>query len=166
MFLFEQMFNTALSGIASAGLMSVVLTTAYGILLACLLFSAYEAWTRGGDVRGLGVSAIKYLTLGALFLNDGAVYQSVFQSIVGAFNSIAHSMAGVGPVDVFRGWFDELWATGLSTPTLLNVVTGSVAGILSAALLLIAMVKLLRRFWVRSLYSHRLYRLAAPPIPS
>ena len=47
MFLFEEMFNTALSGIASAGLMSVILTTAYGILLASLLFSAYEAWTRG-----------------------------------------------------------------------------------------------------------------------
>ncbi|HNF04150.1 MAG TPA: hypothetical protein PL146_02125, partial [Mycobacterium sp.] len=74
MFLFEQMFNTALSGINSAGLMSTILTVAYGILLASLLFSAYEAWVRGGDVRALGVSAVKYLALGLLFLNGGAVY--------------------------------------------------------------------------------------------
>ena len=40
MFYYEQMFNTALSGIMSAGLMSTILTVAYGILLASLLFSA------------------------------------------------------------------------------------------------------------------------------
>jgi len=140
MFLFEQMFNTALSGIASAGLMSVILATAYGILLASLLFSAYEAWTRGGDVRALGVSAIKYMAVGLLFLNNGAVYQSVFQSLVGAFNSMAHSMAGVGPTDVFLAWFNELWATAFNSPTFLNVVTGGAAGILSALLLMVAMV--------------------------
>ena len=140
MFLFEQMFNTALSGIASAGLMSVILTTAYGILLASLLFSAYEAWTRGGDVRALGVSAIKYMAVGMLFLNNGAVYQSVFQSLVGAFNSMAHSMAGVGSTDVFLAWFNELWAAAFNSPTFLNVVTGGAAGILSALLLMVAMV--------------------------
>jgi len=140
MFLFEEMFNTALSGIASAGLMSVILTTAYGILLASLLFSAYEAWTRGGDVRALGVSAIKYMAVGILFLNNGAVYQAVFQSVVGAFNGMAHSMAGVGPSDVFRAWFGDLVSAGVGSPTLLNVVTGGIAGILSALLLMVAMI--------------------------
>ncbi len=140
MFLFEEMFNTALSGIASAGLMSVILTTAYGILLASLLFSAYEAWTRGGDVRALGVSAIKYMAVGMLFLNNGAVYQAVFQAVVGAFNSIAHSMAGIGPSDVFREWFGELWSAIGGSSTILNFVTGSVAGILSALLLVVAMI--------------------------
>jgi len=140
MFLFEEMFNTALSGIASAGLMSVILTTAYGILLASLLFSAYEAWTRGGDVRALGVSAIKYMAVGMLFLNNGAVYQAVFQSVVGAFNGMAHSMAGVGPSDVFRAWFGDLVSAGVGSPTLLNVVTGGIAGILSALLLMVAMI--------------------------
>ena len=50
MFLFEQMFNNALNGIATAGLMSTVLTVAYGILLASLLFAAYEAWTSYGPL--------------------------------------------------------------------------------------------------------------------
>jgi hypothetical protein len=80
MFLFEQMFNTALSGIGNAGLMSTILTVAYGILLASLLFSAYEAWAKGGDVRALGVAALKYLALGLLFSNGGSIGRVAFSS--------------------------------------------------------------------------------------
>jgi hypothetical protein len=133
------MFNTALSGINSAGLMSTILTVAYGILLASLLFSAYEAWIRGGDVRALGVSAVKYLALGLLFLNGGAVYDSVVRAVLGAFNQIAHTMAGAGPNDVFTNWKTELVAAA-SSGTFLNVITGSIAGLLSALLLMIAMI--------------------------
>jgi hypothetical protein len=97
MFLFEQMFNTALNGISSAGLMSTILIVAYGILLASLLFSAYEAWAKGGDVRALGVAALKYLALRLLFSNGGAVYDSIFRSILSAFDQMAHAMAGAGP---------------------------------------------------------------------
>jgi hypothetical protein len=138
-FLFEQMFNTALSGISTAGLMSTILTVAFGILLASLLFSTYEAWTKGGDVRALGVSALKYLALGLLFANGGAVYDSIIRSVVGAFNQMAHTMAGVGPNDVFNTWKNELVAAA-SSGTFLNVITGGVAGILSALLLLVAMI--------------------------
>ena len=139
MFLFEQMFNTALTGISTAGLMSTILTVAYGILLASLLFSAYEAWTKGGDVRALGVAAVKYLALGLLFANGGTVYDSMIRSVLGAFNQMAHTMAGVGPNDVFNTWKNELVAAA-SSGTFLNVITGGIAGMLSALLLLIAMI--------------------------
>lgn len=140
MFLFEQMFNTALNGIVSAGLMSTILTVAYGILLASLLFAAYEAWTKGGDVRALGVASIKYLALGLLFGNGGAIYDSIFRSIVGAFNQMAHAMAGVGPTDVLGRWLAELWNAGGGSATFLNLVTGGAAAILSTLLLLVAMI--------------------------
>lgn len=140
MFLFEQMFNTALTGIVSAGLMSTILTVAYGILLASLLFAAYEAWARGGDVRSLGVAAVKYLAIGLLLNGGGAIYDSIFRAILQAFNQMAHTMAGVGPSDVFGAWITELRNAGLNSATLLNVITGAVAGILSALLLLIAMI--------------------------
>jgi hypothetical protein len=139
-FLFEQMFNTALNGIVSAGLMSTILTVAYGILLASLLFAAYESWARGGDVRSLGVAAVKYLAIGILLNGGGAIYDSVFRAILQAFNQMAHTMAGVGPSDVFGAWITELRNAGLNSATLLNVITGAVAGILSALLLLIAMI--------------------------
>ena len=140
MFYYEQMFNTALSGIMSAGLMSTILTVAYGILLASLLFSAYEAWTKGGDVRALGVAGVKYLALGALFMNDGAVYERVFRDVIEAFNQISHTMAGAGPTDVFKGWANDIYVQGNLSTTFLNLVTGSIPGLLSALLLLIAMI--------------------------
>ncbi len=140
MFYYEQMFNTALGGIMSAGLMSTILTVAYGILLASLLFSAYEAWTKGGDVRALGVAGVKYLALGALFMNDGAVYERVFRDVLGAFNQISHTMAGAGPTDVFKGWANDIYVQGNLSTTFLNLVTGSIPGLLSALLLLIAMI--------------------------
>jgi hypothetical protein len=48
-------------------------------------------------------------------------------------------MAGVGPNDVFTAWKNELVAAA-SSGTFLNVITGGVAGILSALLLLVAMI--------------------------
>src|SRR6266852_3772551 len=140
MFYYEQMFNTALSGIMTAGLMSTILTVAYGILLASLLFSAYEAWTKGGDVRALGVAGVKYLALGALFMNDGAVYERVFRDVIEAFNQISHTMAGVGPTDVFNAWRNDLFAYGATTGTFLNLVTAGTTALLSALLLLVAMI--------------------------
>ena len=140
MFYYEQMFNTALNGIMTAGLMSTMLTVAYGILLASLLFSAYEAWTKGGDVRALGVAGIKYLALGALFMNDGAVYERVFRDVLAAFNQISHTMAGVGPTDVFKAWANDIYVQGSLSTTFLNLVTGQIPGLLSALLLLVAMI--------------------------
>lgn len=140
MFLFEQMFDTALNGIVSSGVMSGILTVAYAILLASVLFAAYEAWMRGGDVRALGTAAVKYLALGLLFVNGGAVYDSVFRSLVGAFNQISHNLAGVGPGDVFQAWLTELANAPRNFNTFLNLVTGVPAAVLSALLLLIAMI--------------------------
>ena len=140
MFYYEQMLNTALSGIMTAGLMSTILTVAYGILLASLLFSAYEAWTKGGDVRALGVAGIKYLALGALFMNSGVVYERVFRDILAAFNQISHTMAGVGPTDVFKSWANDIYVHGSLSTTFLNLVAGHIPGLLSALLLLIAMI--------------------------
>lgn len=140
MFYYEQMFNTALNGIMTAGLMSTILTVAYGILLASLLFSAYEAWTRGGDVRALGVSGVKYLALGALFMNDGAVYERVFRDVLAVFNQMSHTMAGAGPTDVFRSWLSNIYVQGNTSTTFFNLVMGSIPGLLSGLLLLIAMI--------------------------
>lgn len=140
MFYYEQMFNTALNGIMTAGLMSTILTVAYGILLASLLFSAYEAWTRGGDVRALGISGVKYLALGALFMNDGAVYERLFRDVLAVFNQMSHTMAGAGPSDVFNAWRNDLFAYGATTGTFLNLVTLGAPALLSALLLLIAMI--------------------------
>ncbi|MEZ5398855.1 MAG: hypothetical protein R2729_04245 [Bryobacteraceae bacterium] len=80
------------------------------------LFSAYE---RHGFVAAMsvrsGVSAVKYLALGLLFLNGGAVYDSVVRAVLKQPSiQIAHTMAGAGPNDVFTNWKNELVAAASS----------------------------------------------------
>jgi len=51
MFYFEQLLLTALSGIDSYNITSTVLGVAGTILLLSFLYSAYQAFAMGGDVK-------------------------------------------------------------------------------------------------------------------
>jgi hypothetical protein len=138
-FYFEQLFQTALNGIDSANVTSAVLGVAGTILLLSFLYSAYEAFAAGGDVRMLAVSGAKYLILGLVF----ASYGTVFRDVNGMFNSVAdfiYSSTGVG--DVFSSWMNQLaqyWQSNGST-SLWNLVTGLASGVISLWLILGAFV--------------------------
>ena len=60
-FYFEQLLQTGLNGIDQQGITAAVLQIAEVILILSLLWSVYEAYSNGGDVRLLGVAAVKYL---------------------------------------------------------------------------------------------------------
>jgi len=138
-FYFEQLFQTALNGIDNANVTSSVLDVAAVILLLSFLFSAYQAFASGGDVRMLAISGIKYLILGLVF----AEYQTVFRDVNAMFNSVAdfiYSSTGVG--DVFANWLTQLagyWEANGST-SLWNLVTGLASGVISLWLILGAFV--------------------------
>jgi hypothetical protein len=51
MFYFQQLFNTAMSGIDSGGATAGAVQVAQYVLLASLLFGIYEAWARGGETH-------------------------------------------------------------------------------------------------------------------
>ena len=139
MFYFEQLFQTALNGIDSANVTSAVLSVAGVILLLSFLYSAYQAFAAGGDVRMLAVSGIKYLILGLVFASYGAV----FRDVNGMFNSVAnfiYNSTGVG--DVFSNWMSQLaqyWQSNGNT-SLWNLVTGLASGVISLWLILGAFV--------------------------
>jgi hypothetical protein len=73
-------------------------------------------------------------------MNNGAVYERVFRDVLGVFNQISHTMAGAGPTDVFKAWANDIYVHGSLSTTFLNLVIGSIPGLLSALLLLIAMI--------------------------
>ena len=139
MFYFEQLFQTALNGIDSANVTGAVLSVAGVILLLSFLYSAYQAFAAGGDVRMLAVSGIKYLVLGLVF----ASYGTVFRDVNGMFNSVAnfiYNSTGVG--DVFSNWMSQLaqyWQSNGNT-SLWNLVTGLASGVISLWLILGAFV--------------------------
>jgi hypothetical protein len=139
MFYFEQLFRTALNGIDGANVTAAVLVIAGSILLLSFLFSAYQAFASGGDVRMLAISGIKYLILGLVFAN----YGTVFRDVNSMFNSVAdfiYNTSGVG--DLFATWLNQLaqyWqANGITS--LWNLVTGTISGIISLVLILAAFI--------------------------
>ncbi len=139
MFYFQQLLQTALNGIDTANVTSAVLGVAGTILLLSFLYSVYQAFASGGDVRMLAISGIKYLILGLVFANYGAV----FRDVNGMFNSVAnfiYNSTGVG--DLFANWMNQLaqyWQTNGNT-SLWNLVTGLASGVISLILILSAFV--------------------------
>ncbi len=139
MFYFQQLLQTALNGIDTANVTSAVLGVAGTILLLSFLYSAYQAFASGGDVRMLAISGIKYLILGLVFANYGAV----FRDVNGMFNSVAnfiYNSTGVG--DLFANWLNQLaqyWQANGNT-SLWNLVTGLASGVISLILILSAFV--------------------------
>ena len=139
MFYFQQLLQTALNGIDTANVTGAVLGVAGTILLLSFLYSAYQAFASGGDVRMLAISGIKYLILGLVFAN----YGTVFRDVNGMFNSVAnfiYNSTGVG--DLFANWMNQLaqyWQTNGNT-SLWNLVTGLASGVISLILILSAFV--------------------------
>ena len=139
MFYFQQLLQTALNGIDTANVTSAVVGVAGVILLLSFLYGAYQAFASGGDVRMLATSGIKYLILGLVFANYGAV----FRDVNGMFNSVAnfiYNSTGVG--DLFANWMNQLaqyWQANGNT-SLWNLVTGVASGVISLILILSAFV--------------------------
>jgi len=134
-FYFQQLLQTALNGIDTA--------KRYGRCARCrrddssleFLYSAYQAFASGGDVRMLAISGIKYLILGLY----SPTMARCFATSNGMFNSVANSFTnstGVG--DLFANWMNQLaqyWQANGNT-SLWNLVTGLASGVISLILIL------------------------------
>jgi len=134
-FYFEQLLNTALGGIDSSNIMTSVLAVAASILLLSFLYSAYEAFAAGGDVRVLAGSAAKYLVLGLIF----ASYGTIFRDVIGMFSSVAdfiYSSTGVG--DLFSNWLNQLsnYASTNGWSSIWGLISGGISGFLSMVIIM------------------------------
>src|ERR1700739_1338795 len=137
MFYFQQLFNTAMSGIDSGGATAGAVQVAQYILLASLLFGVYEAWARGGDTHYLGATAVRFFAVGLVMIN----YGTAFRDVNGMFNNVANfintSTAGGG--DVFGQWMSDLsnyWNNNNGIQALWGLITGAFSGVLESLLLL------------------------------
>ena len=138
-FYFEQLLQTALEGIDSYNITTTVLGVAGTILLLSFLYSAYQAFAMGGDVRMLAIGGIAYFILGLVFVN----YGTVFRDVIGMFNSVAdfiYSSVGVG--DLFSNWLSDLsnYFTQNGWSSLWGLVTGGISGLLGALVIIVAFI--------------------------
>jgi hypothetical protein len=137
-FYFEQLLQNGLNGIDQQGITGAVLQIAGVVLVLSLLWGVYEAYSNGGDVRVLGVAAVKYLVLGLVFVN----YQSAFRAVNSMFNGVADGIYSMsGGVDVIKAWGNSLSQAWSSNPSwfsaLWNMVTGGVSAIVAGLITLI-----------------------------
>jgi hypothetical protein len=116
-----------------------VLGVAGTILLLSFLYSAYQAFAMGGDVRMLAIGGITYLILGLVFVN----YGTVFRAVIGMFNSVAdfiYSSVGVG--DLFNQWLNDLsnYFNQGGQSSLWGLIDGGISGFLGALLIIVAFI--------------------------
>jgi hypothetical protein len=135
-FYFQQILNIALSGIDSTSIIPTVTNIAYGILLIGFLIGLYQAVMHGGDVRALGVTAIKYLAVAILIANWAAVFRDLNASFDGVAQFIGNSS---GAHDMFMNWLDQLGQQFTSTNvSISDIITGAVATVLGTILIILA----------------------------
>ncbi len=138
-FYFEQVFRNAVNGINATAVPTTMVQIAGAILIAALLFNVYEAFVRGGDVRTLGIGAVKYLIFGLILLN----YSPIFLGVNTMFNQVAEYISRVGPggMDVFNTWLGDVGRYTQASPNFFQAfwpaVSGGIPGILETGLLLI-----------------------------
>ncbi len=137
-FYFEQLLQNGLNGIDQQGITTAVLQIAGVVLVLSLLWGVYEAYSNGGDVRVLGVAAVKYLVLGLVFVN----YQSAFRTVNSMFNGVADGIYKLsGGLDAVQSWLNSLSQAWNSNPnwfsSLWNLVTGGASAIVAGLLTLV-----------------------------
>ena len=152
-FYFEQLLQTGLNGIDQQGITAAVLQIAGVILILSLLWAVYEAYTSGGDVRLLGVAAVKYLVLGLVFLN----YQGAFRAVNSMFNGVADGIYNLsGGLDAVQSWLNSLSQAWNSNPNwfsaLWNLVSGGASSIIAGLITLVGYLLLPITYTVFTLF--------------
>jgi len=137
-FYYEQFFRTALDGIDRSNIMPISVQIGQVILLISFLVAVYESFIRGGDVRMLGVAAVKYVGLGLVLL----VYANAFRDINTMFNTFADFIANntSGGVDFFSTWINDLgtYIDNGGYERFWTLLLGSAAGIIGAVFVLVS----------------------------
>ncbi|SRR6266481_2074908 len=139
MFYFEPLLKQVLAGIDGTSILRGVTDIAFSILLIGFLIGLYSAAMRGGDLRALGVTSIKYLVVGIIIAN----WSSVFRDVNSAFTSVGHLIAnGSGAGDMFASWLDQLKQQYATTgnQSLLDMITAAPSALINSILILVAYV--------------------------
>src|SRR5262245_35189630 len=137
-FYYQQFFRTALDGIDRSNIMPLAVQIGQVILLISFLVAVYESFIRGGDVRMLGIAAVKYVGLGLVLLG----YATVFRDVNSTFNAFADFIANHTTVaaDIFVVWMSDL-ANAFNTSgfeKLFELVAGGVAGLIGALFVIVS----------------------------
>ena len=137
--LFERFLTQAVAGIDSTNIAAGMQNVAYVILVVGFLWQVYQSALHGGDVRGLGTNLIKYVVTAIVVMNYHAIFTTLNQGFVNAGNWV-NSASGAG--NLFENWASDLQTqfSQIGFQKMWGLISGSVAGLIDAMLILIAYV--------------------------
>ena len=140
MFYYEQFFRTALDGIDRSNIMPATIEIAQVILLISFLVAVYESFIRGGDVRMLGIAAVKYVGLGLVLLG----YATAFRDVNTMFNSFADFIANntTSSTDIFKVWMSDLrtFFNQYGYSRIFDLIMGGIVGVVDTPFILVSYV--------------------------
>jgi hypothetical protein len=137
--LFERFLTQAVAGIDSTDITAGMQNVAYVVLVVGFLWQVYQSALHGGDVRGLGTNLIKYVVTAIVVMNYHTIFTTLNQGFVNAGNWV-NSASGAG--NLFENWASDLQTqfSQIGFQKMWGLITGSVAGLIDAMLILIAYV--------------------------
>lgn len=103
-FEFQSMITSVVSSI-SGTLLSTEQSVAYVLMTICLVLGIYEAYVRGGDVRSLAGTFLKYAVAAFLI----GYWSTFFSDLFTGFNQLASAIDGsYGGLDLTQNWTVQL----------------------------------------------------------
>lgn len=103
-FEFQSMLTSVVNSI-SGTLLSTEQSVSYVMMTICLILGIYEAYTRGGDIRSLAGTFLKYAVAAFVIGN----WSTFFSDSFSAFNQLAGSIdKSFGASDLAKNWTLQL----------------------------------------------------------
>src|SRR5664279_13542 len=131
---------TALGGI-DGSVMPIILFIANSILAVTFLWGVYDAFVRGGDVRSLGITLLKYAAVAVVLMN----WAAAFRDVVKSFDYVSGYIYGSGGL----GSVIDAWTNGLATAwgdngdlSMLKLIRGGISALITELGLIIGYIVL------------------------
>ena len=103
-FEFQSMLTSVVNGI-NGSLLASIQSVAYVLMTICLVLGIYEAYVRGGDVRSLAGTFLKYAVAAFVI----GYWQNFFSDLFTGFNQIANTIdSSFGVHDLLTDWESQL----------------------------------------------------------
>jgi hypothetical protein len=131
---------TALGGI-DGSVMPIIWFIANSILAVTFLWGVYDAFVRGGDVRSLGITMLKYAAVALVLMNWAATFRDVVKSFDYVSNYI-YETNGLG--DVVSAWTNglaTLWNNN-GDLSMLKLIEGGISALITELGLIIGYIVL------------------------
>jgi len=103
-FEFQSMLTSVVNGI-NGSLLTAVQSVAYVLMTICLVLGIYEAYVKGGDVRSLAGTFLKYAVAAFVI----GYWSNFFSDLFTGFNQLANTIdSSYGGLDLLKSWQSQL----------------------------------------------------------